>query len=190
MRTETAPNLTLALLRLAQDRGIRNDPDTRATLASLIPGLPTKRTIARTLCRLVARHLLVLAEKRNQAAGDHCLYMLTAAGRQYLLTPTRNAPTGPGNGRRGRSQPPASGTVQRATWRRAPMVGSPIAEPVPVPVRCVQLGVSSGIDARYQLTEAERAALRSTGELSRLKPGQYATEAQTCAARAAQRMTA
>lgn len=73
--------------------------------------------------------------------------------------------------------------VQRIPWGKAPMVGNPIPPVRPVPKSVVSVGVASGIDPRYQVDPAKFAG----GEFSRLRPGEYAADATSCAAKATRR---
>lgn len=77
--------------------------------------------------------------------------------------------------RRPREMPQVQTNVQRATWRKAPMVGDPIAEPGPVGVSA---SVGSGFDPRYHVPASHR------GEFSQTGIGRYSSDAASCAARA------
>lgn len=147
--------LTLA----ARAQGVRNDAATRVELARLGDGhVRSSADISAILCNAVSRGLLRL----DLSAGR--VYRITPAGQAHLSKAPRRAAA---SGRT--SHNTTRGALNLPNWRKAPMVGNPLAPPLPKPERVTSVGIS---------------ATFAGGELSRLKPGQYAVEAGCCAARA------
>lgn len=144
--TIIAACLTLA----AREHGVRNDAADRDDLVKLMGRTTPLRSsdVSKPLGRLQRRHQIMLVVEGGK--GKCGTYRITDAGRAYLETGAKPA-------RQPKKRPSLStkhGALRLGSWAKSPMTGSPIAPVLPKPQQIKSVGISSGIDPRYQCDAA------------------------------------